>query len=387
MDLHARRFDTGEGAVIYIEGDRVHHVGPSPTDEPLPVVAPGLIDLQVNGYGGVEFLAPDLDEAKVEQVSRAMWLMGVTRYCPTVTTHSFERLRSCLTVLASACEQSEVVRQQVLGFHLEGPYISPHDGPRGAHPREHCRPPDWDEFQRLQEAARGRIVLVTLSAEYEESIPFIARLAKQNVTVAIGHTAARSDQIRAAVDAGATLSTHLGNGAHAMLPRHPNYLWDQLAEDRLAATLIADGHHLPPEVFKCFVRVKGPERCILISDIVGMAGMPPGKYERTSLGPIEILEDGRLVVAGQRQYLAGAALPLLDGVGQAMEFADLDMADALAMATQHPVEALGGQRPTLDVGQPADLVLLHFTSDPAPRFQLLQTIKAGRVVFSSPAPP
>src|SRR5262249_8138444 len=148
----------------------------------------------------------------------------------------------------------------VPGLHVEGPYLSPEDGPRGAHPLEHIRPPDWDEFQRFLEAAGGRIRLLTLAPEAEAALPFIERLPAAGIVVAIGHTGADPETIHAAVRAGARLSTHLGNGAHSMIRRHPNYIWEQLACDDLTASVIADGHHLPASVLKCFARVKGAER-------------------------------------------------------------------------------------------------------------------------------
>src|SRR5690606_31509122 len=113
---------------------------------------------------------------------------------------------------------------------------------------------------------------------WEGAPRFIARAVSSGVVVAIGHTGATSEQIRAAVDSGARLSTHLGNGAHAVLPRHPNYIWDQLACDELWASIIVDGHHLPATVVKCFQRIKGSERLILITDAVSVAGLPPGRY-------------------------------------------------------------------------------------------------------------
>ena len=223
--------------------------------------------------------------------------------------------------------------------------ISPPQTARGAHPREHCRRPDWAEFSGLQAAAGGRIRLLTLSAEFPESPGFIAQAKSSGVWVAIGHTSANSAQIRAAVDAGATLSTHLGNGSHRLLPRHPNYLWDQLAEDRLTAALIADGHHLPPEVVQTFVRAKSPERVLLVSDLSGMAGLPPGKYS-TEFCELEILDDGRLVVAGQRELLAGASRPIGVSVANVMRFAAVDLATAVGMATSAPLAPLACRRPT-----------------------------------------
>src|SRR5207248_2337185 len=152
------------------------------------------------------------------------------------------------------------VAHAVAGIHLEGPYISAEDGPRGAHARRHVRPPDWDEFRRLQDASGGRVRLLTLAPEHDGAVHFIERLTAAGVVVALGHTAASGERIRDAVRAGARLSTHLGNGSHAVLPRHPNYLWEQLADDGLWASVICDGHHLPPSVVRCVVRVKTPAR-------------------------------------------------------------------------------------------------------------------------------
>src|SRR5207244_4307325 len=162
--------------------------------------------------------------------------------------------------------------------HREGPDLSPEDGPRGAHPRQHIRPPDWDEFRRLQDAAGGLIRLVTLAPEHDGALPFIEKLVAAGVVVSLGHTAASGACIRAAAKAGARLSTHLGNGAHAILPRHPNYIWEQLAADELWASIICDGHHLPPSVARCIVRVKTPARTILTSDAGSLAGLAPGHY-------------------------------------------------------------------------------------------------------------
>jgi N-acetylglucosamine-6-phosphate deacetylase len=272
----------------------------------------------------------------------------------------------------------------VLGIHLEGPYISPHDGPRGAHPLRWVRPPDWQEFCRLQEAAEGRIKLVTLSPEYDAAPDVIARLAASGIVAAIGHTAATSEQIRRAVDAGATLSTHLGNGAHLTLPRHPNYLWDQLADERLWASLIVDGHHLPPAVVKAFVRAKSPERIVLISDLSGLAGQPPGRYA-SGLCDVEILDDGRLVVAGQRELLAAASRPIGAGVVNVMRFAGVDLATAVDMASRHPLRLLGHCGGELAVGEAADLVLFDLELGDDGQLEQLhvrQTLAAGESLLA-----
>lgn len=355
--LRGRRFDTGEPVVVSVRGGRVTSIEPDNVAAESDVfLGPGLVDLQINGFRGQEFNDLELTVEKAEQVSVALDEDGVTSYLPTATTHGYEMLRNTMQVLAQARRESAAVAARVPGFHLEGPYLSPHDGPRGAHPREHIRAPDWDEFQRLQEAADGGIRLLTVSPEYDEAPQFIRRAVDSGVTVSIGHTAANSDQIRAAADAGASCSTHLGNGAHGTLPRHPNYLWDQLADDRLTACLIADGHHLPDSVLKVCLRAKSLERCVLVSDITGLGGMPPGRYQSTSIGDVEVLEDGRLVVAGQRQYLAGAALPLRRGVTQVMKAAGLSLAEALPLASTMAARLVGLPAGRMEVGAEADLI-------------------------------
>lgn len=345
------------------------------------------MDVQVNGYGGHEFNEPGLTAETVAQISRQQDACGLVAYCPTATTHSDATLRHTMATIAAACEAWPDVARRIAGIHLEGPYISAEDGPRGAHPRDHVRPPNWDEFQRYQEAAGGRIVILTMSPEYEGSAEFIARVAASGVRVAIGHTAATSDQIRAAVDAGAVFSTHLGNGAHPRIRRHPNYIWDQLADDRLWASLIVDGHHLPAAVVQSFVRAKGAERCLLVSDITGMAGLPPGRYDRTSLGSVEVLDDGKLVVAGQRDLLAGAALPMTLGIGNVMRFAGVDLRTAVDMASLRPAQLIGRAPGRIEEQAPADLTLFDLKPpaqpDGAPRYEVRATILAGELIYGN----
>jgi len=389
MQLVGRRYDTAQPVSIEIAGGRIARLAPISADRQAPDgwpwIAPGLWDIQINGYGGQEFSAPDLTAEKVRAIVLGYDAFGVTRCCPTLFTQSFEVMQHSLRAIASACRSPEVARR-VAGIHVEGPYLSPEDGPRGAHPLQYCRPPDWDEFRRFQDAAEGRIRLFTMAVEYEGAPQFIRRVAGSGVIVAIGHTAANTRQIRAAVDAGARLSTHLGNGAHPVLPRHPNYLWDQLADDRLAASLIVDGHHLPPAVVQSFVRAKTAERCILISDLSGMAGLPPGQY-RANHAEVEILPDGRLVVAGQTKILAGASRPIGTGIANVMHFAGLRLGDAVKMAVDHPAELLGLQPGGLQPGDPADLVqfdLLEPSEPEGPRqFRVRSTILDGEVVHGS----
>jgi N-acetylglucosamine-6-phosphate deacetylase len=380
MRLLGKRYDTHEVVAIETRGERVESVVHADTPEPLPWVAPGLIDVQVNGYGGQEFMDPALSADTVRAISLAMDHFGVTGYCPTVTTHGFELLERSMRVIAQACDTLREVACRIVGIHLEGPYISAEEGPRGAHPLAHCRPPDWDEFQRLQAAAGGRIRILTLAPEYENAPAFIARVVASGVLVSIGHTSANTEQIQAAVDAGARMSTHLGNGAHGQIRRHPNYIWDQLAEDRLAVSLIGDGHHLPPAVIKCLIRAKSPERCVLISDIVGESGLPPGTYRNSSVGEVEVLDNGRLVVAGQRQYLAGAVLPITHGVANVVRAANLDLKTAVDMASAQPAKLLGLRPGVLQAGATANLVLFDSPSGPTDPLHIRSTVQRGQIV-------
>ncbi|MBS0207368.1 MAG: amidohydrolase family protein [Planctomycetes bacterium] len=382
MKFLARRFDTREPVEVALNGARIERLRPvaeSATALAAPYVAPGFVDIQTNGWGGQEFSSAELTTAAVAKVVRQHFEFGVTALCPTLTTQSFAVHAHGLSTIAAACREFGDVGHAVWGIHLEGPYFSIEDGPRGAHPKEHCRRPNWDEFRRLQDAADGRIVILTMSVEFDEAPDFIALATASGVVVSIGHTGASGPQIKAAVDAGARLSTHLGNGTHRMLRRHPNYIWDQLAEDRLMASLIVDGHHLPPEVVKSMVRAKQPERCILVSDASGLAGLPPGRY--TSSGcELEILADGRLVIAGQDQLLAGASLPIGVNVECVMRFAGVDLATAVDMATKHPAQLLSRPVNSLRPGDTADLVLFDFAGPGYTGLKVKATIGQGQVL-------
>jgi len=379
--LTGRHFRTGEPIELHCRAGIITEVRPLPAGQPVRGwLSPGFVDIQSNGYGGQEFSSPALTVEKVAEITGLQAAFGVTRFLPTVTTASKETIVHSVRTIAEACRQSAHTARIAIGIHVEGPYISREDGARGAHPLARCRPPDWDEFQRFQEAADGRIRLLTLSPEYAEAPDFIRRATNSGVVIALGHMTADSSQIKAAVDAGARLSTHLGNGAHRMLRRHPNYIWDQLADDRLSASLIVDGHHLPPEVVKTIVRAKSPERCILVSDFSGLAGLPPGRYD-TELCELEILADGRLVIAGQDQLLAGASQPIGVGIAKVMDFADVSLGTAIDMATRHPAELLGLPVVELAAGQPAEVVQFDLVSSPQGTKLAVLTMACGEGIY------
>ena len=277
MLLHARHYASGRPVRVAVEAGVVAAVGPS-DQRPTQWVAPAFFDPQINGCLGISFNAPTLTTEQVRTVADVCQAHGIGGFCPTLITASFESIRHGFATLERARAADPELARRVPGYHLEGPYLSADDGPRGAHPRDHARDPDWDEFRRWQDAAGGKILMVTVAPERAGALPFIEQLAAAGVVVALGHTAATGAQIRAAVAAGARTSTHLGNGTHAVLPRHPNYVWDQLADDGLWASIIPDGHHLPDAVVKCVVRAKGVARTLITCDASSLAGLPPGAY-------------------------------------------------------------------------------------------------------------
>ncbi len=359
--LRARHYATGEMVEISCTDGRIEAIGtPSsaPVDRETGWVAPAFFDLQINGCDGHSFNSERLSIDHVRHVVRVCRTHGVGGLCPTLVTNSFEALKHGLSTLRRAVETDTTVARAVPAIHLEGPYLSPEDGPRGAHPRQHIRPPDWDEFQRLQDAAGGLIRLVTLAPEHDGAVPFIERLVAAGVVVALGHTAATGPQIRDAVSAGARLSTHLGNGCHATLPRHDNYIWEQLADDRLWASVIADGHHLPAAVLRCLLRVKTPARTILTCDASSLAGLSPGRYREWGQD-FEVQPGGKVVVAGT-PYLAGSGVFLDSCVGTVMKFGGVSLRDAVDMASARPRELLGLRPQRLEVGMSDDVLLFDW---------------------------
>lgn len=338
-------------------------------------IAPGLIDIQINGYMGVDFSDQDLDAIKMKKATRALWKAGITSFLPTVTTAGRENLFNSFSLLGAACADTEI-NASIPGFHLEGPFISPVKGYRGAHLEKYIRLPDWSEFRSLQETSGNRIRLVTVAPEMEGAISFIRNATSSGVVVSLGHHNGSAVQVRAAADAGARLSTHLGNGCANMINRHNNPLWPQLAEDRLSASLIADGYHLNREEVISFYRVKGVERTILVSDALSLAGLAPGVYTSKER---EVVLTPHVVKYPAEDVLAGAASPISSCVVNMMKFTGCSLAESIQMASTNPARLLGLEdRGTIAPGKRADLILFTLENG---EMVIHQTIVAGRVVY------
>jgi N-acetylglucosamine-6-phosphate deacetylase len=342
-------------------------------------IAPGFIDLQVNGFVGVDYCSPTSSMEDIARSIRAQFATGVTRIYPTVITGSEADMQGAFRNIVKA--KRELPEGDAFeAIHAEGPFISAETGPRGAHPAAQARPQSIEEWRRMQDAAEGHIRLLTLSPEYEGAAKFIEQVVGEGVVVSIGHTKATAEQIGEAVSAGATMSTHLGNGSHQVLPRHPNYILDQLAEDRLTASFIVDGIHLPASFLKVALRAKGLERSVIVTDAVMPAGCEPGEY---ALGEMHVtLHPGDKVTLRGGTQLAGSALKMDVGVSNLMRLAGLNLRDAITMATGNAARAgrVGGRMRGLNPGERADLVEFRYDAQ-AKKIEVVRTWVSGRLVY------
>ncbi len=298
----------------------------------------GLFDLQVNGFAGVDFQRP-LGRSDLRRACAALHAHGTTRILATFITDRADALAHKLAAFETMRRDDDLIRATIVGYHLEGPYLSGEPGYRGAHPGELMKDPDLAEFARWQEAAGGAIRLVTLAPERGGSAEFIAAVTARGVRVSLGHTAADDRAIDAAIRAGATLCTHLGNGCPGDLPRHDNIIQRLLARDELIACLIPDGVHLPPFVLRNLFRAKPPDKIALTTDAMAAAGAPPGRH---TLGALELdVGSDRIVRMPGAKNFAGSALTLDQGVANAAAWLGLPAGRARELASLAPARALG----------------------------------------------
>lgn len=299
----------------------------------------GLLDLQVNGYAGHDVNADDVTADDVVALTKALWAVGTSRYLPTVITGSEERMLRSMAAVAEARRSDPTIAAAIPGIHVEGPHISDAPGACGAHDVEVMCDPDPALLDRWLEASEGLIRIVTLAPERAGTTEYVAHATERRVRVSIGHCDAAPDDVRRAVEAGATLSTHLGNGIPATIPRHPNQIWSQLAADDLIAMFILDGHHLPAEAATAMIRAKSLERTLLVSDAAALAGSAPGIYETPVGGRVEVTDDGALRLPGS-PLLAGSGANLLGCLRWGSEHLPFALDELWARASAAPAELL-----------------------------------------------
>ena len=370
---------------IRLEGERIagmsvrssNHDEQRLPDEAL-WITPGFIDIQVNGFAGVDLNHANFRGDQLLGVCRNLLTTGVTRFCPTLITADLKQLARNIKEIQQACQRHPLVRTMVLGIHLEGPYLNPEDGPRGAHPSAHVARPDWGEFERLLLPADGRVRMVTVAPEVPGGLAFIQKASQSGLVVGIGHCKPEAEIIDQAVSAGARISTHLGNGTHKMLDRHQNYLQKQLAHDGLMASIICDGTHLPDYFVKNVVRAKGKSRVILITDATAASHAPAGRY---SLGNLEIEADadGVLRLAGT-PYFSGSTLTMARAIANCAAFSGITLASAIKMVTENPAVLFDGISGKLETGQRADLVLFKAKRK---KIHIQRVYLAGRLLYSA----
>jgi len=298
----------------------------------------GLVDLQVNGYKGINFCSDDLTREDFERACRGVFEAGTTAFLPTMITSSPEVYQRNLPIMV-AVMQSEEFSGRLLGIHIEGPFISALDGARGAHDRRWTAEPDVGYLDKLIGWAGGRVKMITIAAELDGADELARHATRLGITISLGHQMAAEQDIRRLAEAGAACLTHLGNGVPALLDRHVNPIWAGLANDELTAMIITDGHHLPASMIKAIIRTKGVERCVVVSDASSPAGLGPGRYE--VLGTEVVLDgDGRLYdpVGG---YLAGSSSTMLECMNHLASLGIVGDEELLTMGFHNPLKLIG----------------------------------------------
>ena len=298
------------------------------------------VDLQINGYGGVDFNAPGLTVEQVVAVTERLETDGTAGYLPTIITGDPDVAVETLRVIAEARKRSARCERNILGIHLEGPFISPELGAVGSHPIEWVAKPSLEHFARYQEACGGLVKLITVAAEIPGMPAFVSALSAQGVAVSLGHQmAATPEEIAPCIEAGAKAFTHLGNGIPNMIPRHQNILFTALAEDRASVMFIPDGHHLPDTMLRVFTRAVPLRRLIAVSDAQYPAGMPPGEYE--VCGAHARLEPNGLLWNPARNCLVGATTPMAAMMTLLQRRIDLTQEECLAIGRDNPRALIG----------------------------------------------
>ncbi|MDD2600259.1 MAG: amidohydrolase family protein [Kiritimatiellae bacterium] len=303
---------------------------------------PGFVDLQINGYQGVDFSDAGLSAAGFAAACRGIFEAGTAAFLPTIVTSTLSTYEHNLPIIAQAMRLPEF-EGRVLGVHLEGPFISPEDGARGAHPLPHVKAPDIQVLERLLGLSEGSIRMLTVAAELKGVDQLIAYATSQGISVSLGHQLAEDQAIHAAATAGAKCLTHLGNGVPATIDRHHNPIWAGLAQEELTAMIITDGHHLPASLIKLFLRIKGSAQVVVTSDGTALTNMLPGSYHMFG-ADVTLDESGRLYnpLTG---YLAGSGSTMLQCMNYLASLQLLTLAELIQVGCANPLNLINAQPP------------------------------------------
>ena len=303
-------------------------------------MANGWIDLQINGYGGIDFNSAGLTVEMVKAVTRHIVADGTVGFLPTLVTGDPAIVCANLRTIAEARRTDVECRARILGVHLEGPFISPEPGAVGSHQVEWVSPPNPVLFDRYLEAADGAVRLVTVAAEIDGMPEFVKAIVERGISVSLGHQmAATPADIEPCLAAGAKAFTHLGNGIPNMIPRHDNIVMTALAEDRASVMFIPDGHHLPDTILKVYCRAVPLNRLIAVSDAQYPAGLPPGEYD--VIGVHARLEPNGLLWNPARNCLVGATTPMAKMMRLLQERIGLTERELAAIGHDNPLKLIG----------------------------------------------
>ncbi len=295
----------------------------------------GYVDLQVNGYGGVDFNADDLSAESLHAACLRMQADGVAGLLATVITDELERMTARLARLATLRSSDPLVQQMIWGLHIEGPFISDLPGYVGAHPAQATLPASRAAMQRLLDAGDGLTKIVTLAPERDAQLMVTKRLVEQGICVAAGHCNPSLQQLDAAIDAGLTLFTHLGNGCPLELSRHDNIVQRVLSRaDRLWISFIADGVHVPWHALRNYLKTATPERCFIVSDAISAAGLGAGTYQ---LGGQEVVVDAQGATwSADRSHLVGSSTTMRQIEHNLRQFLGLSERDIKQLICDNP---------------------------------------------------
>ncbi len=360
MDSVIRGFNILEEKAVEltVQDGIISKIKEIPESQNLPFLCPGgVIDTQVNGYLGHDYSSPDFKWEEAEEICKALIEEGTLQHFATIVTRPQETILRNIKAIVKARENSDLVRRSLTGIHIEGNFISDLDGPRGAHDKRYVRKASIEEFDQWLSASDGLLKYITVGAESEDVISLIKHAVSCGVVASLGHTGATKKQIDQAVEAGASVSTHLGNGIWQSLDRFENPIWAQLRNPKLTASIIADLCHVTPDLLWIISRCKDSSHIILVSDLAPCAGLPKGRLKWGDMD-VEIVEDKSVRLAGT-PFLAGAGSPLFKDVFNFSNCTSLSLSDSFKLATINPCETynLDKSRLTLKEGKRAEFVL------------------------------
>jgi len=363
-----------DGRIAELTSRRAHEIPQNckTVDFPGAVLAPGYLDIHIHGSAGYDVM--DSSPQALPSVEGLLARHGVSSYIPTTVTAPLDKTLAALERLATAVEEAKNssfssengTRARPLGIHLEGPFIS--HANRGVHPAEDILPPTRQMFEKFWEAARGHISILTIAPEVDGALEVIEEASRRGVCVSLGHSDSDLQVAQTAITKGARHATHTFNAMRSLDHRHPGILGAVLTDDRVTADIIVDGIHVAPSVVELFLKAKGGDKAVLITDATSATGMPDGRYR---LGSLEVdVVDGRCTAAGGK--LAGSVLNLDEAVRNVVQFAHWELRQAVRLATVNPASVLRlNHKAVLEPGADADILVLD------PKGEVKKTIIAG----------